>query len=99
MTRRIRTDEEWMDIFDDQTKSGLNVISYCKKHHISDKTFYGKRKSLMHSNKDNKLIPVIVKEPANKSPLSFSFNGIHLSFDADSTDEQIKRVLKVCHSL
>lgn len=42
-----RSFDDWAVLIEQHTTSGLSVTDFCKQHHISNKTFYGRRKQLL----------------------------------------------------
>ena len=44
-----RTQEEWVDLFNQQKASGLGVSTFCAEHRISTSSFYNNRNKLQPS--------------------------------------------------
>ena len=42
MSKKIRSDQEWLELIQECRASGLSVRSWCQTHSISIKTFYNK---------------------------------------------------------
>lgn len=46
MSKKIRSDQEWLELIQDCRASGLSVKSWCQTHSISIKAFYNKTADL-----------------------------------------------------
>jgi len=50
--RKHRSTAEWRNLVDQQARSGLNGVAFCKQHGLSRKTFYRHRKLLVEKAAD-----------------------------------------------
>ena len=50
--RKYRSAPEWLELIDQQAKSGLNAAVFCAQHDICSKVFYRQRIKLKHSAVD-----------------------------------------------
>ncbi|MEF1312017.1 IS66 family insertion sequence element accessory protein TnpB [Vibrio mytili] len=46
MTHRRRSDQEWLEIFQQYEDSSLNQREFCRQNQLSPSTFFSKRRSL-----------------------------------------------------
>ena len=44
--RKIKSQEQWQQIFAEQKASGLTIVDYCRQHKLSTSNFYTRRKLL-----------------------------------------------------
>lgn len=94
--------EEWIKIIKDQEQSQMSAYRYCQLHGLSDKTFYSKRKSLKNELEKPELVEVCVHEDSavqEAKDIRFKVNGIQFEFDTNSSDEDIRRVIRICLGL
>lgn len=94
--------EEWVKTIRDQEQSRMSVYRYCQLHGLSDKTFYNKKRLLKDELKKPELVEVGIQEDCimlEKKHIRFKVNGMQFEFDTNSSDEDIRRIIKVCLSL
>ena len=65
--RKVRSQQQWQQIHDDQQQSGLTIAAYCREHNISTSGFYA------HRDKHNKISakqPVFVSTAVTKQTMT-----------------------------
>jgi putative transposase len=66
-----RSVDDWTALIELQKTSGLSVIDFCKQQHISNKTFYARRKQLHPQLRTT----LLTKKPTGFVKLAKQHNG------------------------
>lgn len=72
--RKVRSQQQWQQIHDDQQQSGLTIAAYCREHNISTNGFYA------HRDKHNKVSakqPVFVSTTVTKQTLTKEHQALY----------------------
>ena len=94
--------DEWIKIIKDQEQSQMSVYKYCQLHGLSDKTFYSRKRLLKDELEKAELVEVGIQEECvekEKKDIQFKVNGIQFEFDTNSSDEDIRRIIRICLAL
>ncbi len=99
----ILSDSEWLVLFKEYENSTHDFKSFCKMHDIGCSTFCEKKRELINNSKNHSdsicFNEVSIVVPDDKNDLTFDINGISLSFNSSTSDDSIKRILKIVLSL
>ena len=81
MQNKRRTKAQWLQIFDEQQNSGLNIKAFCECHGINLQTFRARKSDWKHRDKKPGRALVKVEAPKAKPVASIScqFNGVELA--------------------
>lgn len=88
MKKRI----DWQSVIDGYDPGKESVKDYCARVHISDSAYYTARKKLRASE----IMPVKVAETDHTS---VEINHIPIRYDTTVTDEELKRIIRLCNQL
>lgn len=94
--------DEWVKIIKDQEQSKMSAYKYCRLHGLSDKTFYSKKRLLKEELEKPELVEVGIQEDCvvkEKKDIRFKVNGTKFEFDTNSSDEDIRRIIRICLAL
>ena len=70
--RKVRSQQQWQQIHDDQQQSGLTIAAYCREHNISTSGFYAHR-----DNKVSAKQPVFVSTTVTKQTLTKEHQALY----------------------
>ena len=91
----------WKSIFEQQQKSGLTTIKFCRDNHINPSTYYAWRKRLSskkQSVKPQQVIPLVIQEQVFSLPSTIKLttpHGYQLDFDSALAHQTLAQLLKV----
>ena len=72
--RKVRSQQQWRQIHDDQQQSGLTIAAYCRERNISTSGFY------THRDKHNKVSakqPVFVSTTVTKQTMTKEHQALY----------------------
>ena len=94
MTKAYHLD--WEALVEEQRTSGWNMKKFCLEKGIPYQAFKNHKYAILDKAAEPDLfVPV---KPQLSKELKFSFNGNLISFDADTDDETVSRILKALSS-
>lgn len=88
----MRTEEDWNRIIEGYDNRKETVKAYCGRLHIATSAYYTHRKKI-HAVEKSKLVPIVVERPESTS---IEVNRIPLRYDGSLSDEELKRVIRLC---
>lgn len=99
---RIRTDQEWMSIFEAQQQSGMTITAFCKEQGLSARTFQRRKSLLSHANVDNHFVKVQatepestpILEPVNCAQCSLHIGQVTLSFPSTVPTSWVAQLIR-----
>ncbi|WP_347841624.1 IS66 family insertion sequence element accessory protein TnpA [uncultured Draconibacterium sp.] len=89
MAHRRRSDQEWLELFQQYGNSALNQREFCRRNQLSPSTFFSKRRSLelTRGNPKSGFVRTAVVEQTTRyqvmapinTDMTLSFNDVELS--------------------
>jgi len=65
MVNLHRTPEQWQQIFEQYSASGLAIVAFCKQQKLNTSSFYAWRKRLSSSDEHSAIITPLTTPPKN----------------------------------
>lgn len=91
----MRTEADWVRIVEGYDNRKETIKAYCGRLHIATNAYYTHRKKF-HMDEKSRLMPIVVEHP---EITSIEVNQIPLRYDASLSDEELKRLIKLCGEL
>lgn len=88
----MRTETDWVRIVEGYDSRKETIKAYCGRLHIATSAYYTHRKKI-HADQESRLVPVVVERPEFRS---IEVNRIPLRYDGSLSDEELKRLIRLC---
>lgn len=88
MRKRI----DWQTVISGYDPDQETVKEYCARLHVSSSAYYTKRKELRQSQ----ILPVMIETP---DQTTIEINHVPIRYSDSLTDEELKRVIRLCKDL
>ncbi|HCH69531.1 MAG TPA: IS66 family insertion sequence hypothetical protein [Colwellia sp.] len=93
--------KHWQNIFEQQQRSDLTIIQFCRTNKINVSTFYGWRKQLADKTQpteSHQVIPFVIHEQPLTQPSMIKIttpSGYQLDFDSTLMPQTLSQLLSV----
>ena len=103
MAHRRRSDQEWLEIFQQYESSPLNQREFCRQNQLSPSTFFSKRRSLelTRGNPKSGFVRAEVVEQTTRyqvtapigSDMTLKFNNVELSIPQGTLTDYLAELI------
>lgn len=89
---------DWEKVINGYDPKTETVEQYCSRMEVSSSAYYAKRKKFHNNNSDTsvKVLPAVVERT---DLTTVEINHIPLCYDSSVTDEELKRLIRLCNEL
>lgn len=104
MAHRRRSDQEWLEIFQQYENSSLNQREFCRQNQLSPSTFFSKRRSLelTRGNPKSGFVRAEVVEQTTRyqvtapvsADMTLTFNDVELSIPSNTPAGYLAQLIR-----
>lgn len=104
MAHRRRSDQEWLEIFQQYESSSLNQREFCRQNQLSPSTFFSKRRSLelTRGNPKSGFVRAEVVEQTTRyqvtapasADITLNFNDVELSIPQNTPASYLAELIR-----